>query len=400
MNREDFLRMIDINAPVGRDMIGEVYEIVNTFPYFQTAHLLLLKGLRDADDVKFESQLKNSAIHIADRELLFNLLRYKYEENIPKEITPESDLDETVLPTVTATLEEPESQPAENAQMPEPVERQAEEKVSEKPASISVNEEVETSQQPYPGQISETSPVAERGDNEQTVIESAMNSDDLINEIEKGENESAGDYQSKPDGHEFDASSYRSEDTEEEENLIYVHDDENSDEEPFIFYMDPGFSVPDKDAGTAEYLVPEKDQPVQETAYQHELLTDSAEVEQQKEPEDTGGGTEPEEEAEPEQENIDNFHYRQRQAELIDKFISTNPRIEPRKEKPDIFNEDLSRPFTEEQGGFITETLARIYVNQGYYSKAIDIYEKLCLKFPEKSSYFATQIEKIKELIK
>jgi hypothetical protein len=51
-------------------------------------------------------------------------------------------------------------------------------------------------------------------------------------------------------------------------------------------------------------------------------------------------------------------------------------------------------------GGLVTETLAKIYFNQGYYSKAIDIYEKLSLKFPEKNSYFASQIEKVKEHIK
>ena len=91
---------------------------------------------------------------------------------------------------------------------------------------------------------------------------------------------------------------------------------------------------------------------------------------------------------------------KQVQADLIDKFIIANPRIEPVRDKTDKPVEDISQPFTEEKGEFVTETLARIYINQGYYSKAIDIYEKLSLKYPEKSSYFATQIEKVKELNK
>ena len=62
--------------------------------------------------------------------------------------------------------------------------------------------------------------------------------------------------------------------------------------------------------------------------------------------------------------------------------------------------EDISKPFVEKEGGFVTETLARIYINQGYYSKAIDIYEQLSLKFPEKSSYFASQIELVKVHLK
>jgi lipopolysaccharide biosynthesis regulator YciM len=61
---------------------------------------------------------------------------------------------------------------------------------------------------------------------------------------------------------------------------------------------------------------------------------------------------------------------------------------------------DLSAESSEEQGKFITETLARIYINQGYYTKAINIYEKLSLQNPEKSAYFASRIEKINELIK
>jgi tetratricopeptide (TPR) repeat protein len=45
----------------------------------------------------------------------------------------------------------------------------------------------------------------------------------------------------------------------------------------------------------------------------------------------------------------------------------------------------------------VTETLAYIYYKQGNYTKAIEAYEQLQLKFPEKMSYFANLIEKIKK---
>ena len=45
-----------------------------------------------------------------------------------------------------------------------------------------------------------------------------------------------------------------------------------------------------------------------------------------------------------------------------------------------------------------TETLAQVYVEQGYYEQAKAIYSKLILAYPEKSAYFATLIEKLNEL--
>ena len=53
-----------------------------------------------------------------------------------------------------------------------------------------------------------------------------------------------------------------------------------------------------------------------------------------------------------------------------------------------------------EKGGdildtFCTETLAQIYIDQGYYEQAKKIYSRLLLRYPEKSAYFAALIQKL-----
>ena len=53
---------------------------------------------------------------------------------------------------------------------------------------------------------------------------------------------------------------------------------------------------------------------------------------------------------------------------------------------------------TEDNNYLITETLAKIYIEQGHFDRAIQAYEILCLRFPKKSSLFVDQINKIKNL--
>ena len=82
------------------------------------------------------------------------------------------------------------------------------------------------------------------------------------------------------------------------------------------------------------------------------------------------------------------------ETDLIDNFIRSQPRIERNKEElPE--QHDISEEYVQSSDQFMTETLAKIYVAQGKVAKAIYVYEKLSLKYPEKSSYFATQIRKI-----
>lgn len=82
-------------------------------------------------------------------------------------------------------------------------------------------------------------------------------------------------------------------------------------------------------------------------------------------------------------------------SEIIDKFIAENPSIS--RPKQEFFNPiSAAQDSVVDQDNIVSETLATIYVKQGYFEKAISIYEKLILKFPEKSIYFAGQIIELK----
>ncbi|WP_298392720.1 tetratricopeptide repeat protein [Flavobacterium sp.] len=86
---------------------------------------------------------------------------------------------------------------------------------------------------------------------------------------------------------------------------------------------------------------------------------------------------------------------RKKKLDLIDKFIESNPKIPP-------INKDgstiITTAVTEDKSYLMTETLAKVYLEQKKYSKAIQAYEILILKYPEKSSFFADRISDIKNL--
>ena len=85
----------------------------------------------------------------------------------------------------------------------------------------------------------------------------------------------------------------------------------------------------------------------------------------------------------------------EKKLDLIDQFIKNSPKIEFSQEKksdPDVIIEAKIKD------ELITETLAKIYVTQKKYNKAIKAYEILSLKYPKKSSFFADQIIDIKKL--
>ncbi|WP_397364845.1 hypothetical protein [Olleya sp. R77988] len=87
---------------------------------------------------------------------------------------------------------------------------------------------------------------------------------------------------------------------------------------------------------------------------------------------------------------------REKKFELIDQFITKNPKLEAKKTSTSTHN--IAKAQMIQPEALMTETLARIYVEQKNYKKAIQSYKILSLKYPEKSGFFADQIKAIKKL--
>lgn len=83
---------------------------------------------------------------------------------------------------------------------------------------------------------------------------------------------------------------------------------------------------------------------------------------------------------------------------LLDKFIAKKPKITPSKEVDSKVDIEASTRIDKNQ--LMTETLAKVYLEQKKYKKAIQAYKIMSLKYPEKSGFFADQIQKVKNLKK
>lgn len=88
--------------------------------------------------------------------------------------------------------------------------------------------------------------------------------------------------------------------------------------------------------------------------------------------------------------------------DLIDNFIFNEGGKIQLKEEPEYLpdiDESNDDDAKEGENGYFTETLAKIYIKQGNYSKALEIISQLNLNYPKKNAYFADQIRFLEKLI-
>ena len=85
---------------------------------------------------------------------------------------------------------------------------------------------------------------------------------------------------------------------------------------------------------------------------------------------------------------------------LIDNFIEKDEQRIQLQEEPEYVPQLTDESAKTGEESYFTETLARIYIKQGRYSKALEIIKRINLNYPKKSVYFADQIRFLEKLIK
>ncbi len=437
MNRNEFNRFIAGGALPGPGDLEGLRELTVLFPWFHSAHMLLLRGLKENADIRFDTQLKASALSVSDREVLYHYLFMQpaaeaEKEKVPHEEVAQEEVAQEEVPHEEFSHEEVAqalvAPPEEVAQTETPHEEVVQEAVDQETfQEEAVHEEV-AQMEVTPATEAETS--ATEGSawrtREELMAEIEARLEELsslpeeVHEIEAVVAPDAGVSEIEavvaPDAEVSEIEAVVAPDTGVSEiEAVVTPDAEVSEIEAVIT---PDTEVPEIDAViTPDTEVPEIEALVAPDAEVPGIEavvapdTEVSEIEALVEPDTEVPVTSDITEQEPAGEELlelvtDNESPVSEQAQqltpqdLIDRFIQSRPTLEriPLAENQPV--KDLSEPGTEEQGRFITETLAKIYINQGYYTRAINIYEKLSLQFPEKSAYFAGRIEKIKDLIK
>ncbi len=388
MNREEFISYIKKPASLDKSSLIEINELLEEFPYFQSGHLLFLKNLHKLDHIRFGGQLKKSAAFVANREILYRLLFDYNEPQIDTSVDKNTISQESQEPPIQeeAALKDPEILYKEKQEAKDEIDTK---KVDEEPVPDAIVEE-----------ISKTEETLEPTDEPRSKEDLAAELKKRLQEIkESGKKEIEQEFKTSED---------------------------NTDD---ILQLSDEQIVDDTEQIKSSKQVIAKENPVTSDLLDLESEVNSSST-QDLPPESPNNNQEKTEDNTSEKKNLNSeiisteTHSfsswlnllntseptesieltrntespNQRQLEIIDKFIEDNPRITPAQEKSKKAV-DIADKSVEENEGLFTETLARIYVKQGYYSKSLFIYKKLSLKFPEKSSYFAAQIKKIEDRI-
>ena len=459
LNKKQIKELIGNPEEISADEVKKLASLIKDYPYFQTARLLYSKGLQNAESVDFDASLQLTATYAADRKKLYVLLygenteTFVHSESV--EVKPQEPVAEPVSPTnkektepVSETpMEEkpvaqqveavqqvaeviveetkPESVPTENAAVEEPTVQQVEEvqqvtediveeikteveenvesaqsvevknstEFSDEVDSFVVNEIVETTNQPE--EKIDAVPVVDEPKQENVAVEP-------VAEVEKTAVPTVKPIFSEPiikavteDAPKNESLAERilrecrerkeREANKQNEPVAQVSNPEKEEKQPLAEdeLLDVSF---DDSAVTQEYG---NDAQSEQAPLVFEMLDEELKVSNPVEKNEKHDWF----------ERSGGWKNTESDFNLIDKFILENPKMPKFDAHLAENTEDLALECVPEQE-CVTESMAKIYIKQQLFNKAIEIYEKLRLKYPEKSVYFANRISEVQELKK
>ena len=442
MNTAEIGAYIKHPQRLGKEQVEDLKGLCETHPYSGLLHLLYLKALGNSKSVDFDNQLKDYAIKIPNRELLYYLIHEDIpaEESVLELVADEVQnsiiADEALLPNSDDALlveevqsefirEEQESQIVESesvaltaneehAIVPE-LEVPADELHEVQPTLVEAFEEVPGIESGITNVTEETTVIEAESSKEES-IESPADPDDLA------ENSFGESFVESP----FEEVSWLDNTITFEgfsDSLTYGNDaDEESDQEsePIVFDMEALLDgTISNETDIQSDIAPETQRQPDETEIQEIQVSDkrksfydwlyispepssSSAIEtdenQPVQEVESEGASDVKNDMQPlavESSESMSEKSKEKVQSLVDKFIEAEPRIS--RPKAEFFSPVKSaKESVSEEGIPVSETLAKIYELQGNYPKAIAVLEKLIELLPNKRETFETKIADIK----
>lgn len=348
MNRTQFISFIENPDKLSEKDGVLIAEVLKSFPYFQTAHLLYAKSLHNQNSIHYNNQLKITATYAADRKVLYHLITKQKEQEIKSNIIEEKKIEQAVINIVKEEVKEHSIKPVIEVST---IESLAEVKHIEVPEIEKIEETVA---EKFIGQIKEE---------QQT--QTVDIKEELPDQLER-------EYFSEAVNASVELEILNTELPQELETQEII-------ESNFILNS----TAPAAKEKAEPYAV-KTEEPVSFVDWLKQIDSGVVSVSEKQ------IITEANEEVSTDKK-LSAF-------ELIDKFINEEPKIS--RPKAEFYNPvNMAKQSVADDITFVSETLAKIYALQGNYIKALQAYENLRLKYPEKRLYFAAQIKNLKKLI-